>query len=75
MATEATEWFAVMTLQAPLPGGGFSSGTKSTVLTVQPGGATRDAVYEYMRGLFPPEFANANVVHFAVEPNRIGGDR
>lgn len=70
----ATEWFVVMTLQAPLPGGGLASVTKSTVLNVPPD-ATRAELYEHMRGLFPREFASANVVCFSAEPNQIGGGR
>lgn len=72
---EPTKWFAVMTLQMPLPhGGGFASGTKSAVLTVPPD-ATRADLYEHMFGLFPPEFGGANVVFFSAEPNLIGGER
>lgn len=70
--TEATEWFAVMTLQAPLPGGGFATATKATVLTVPPD-ATREGIYAHMRGLFPHQFDSANTVYFVAEPNRIGG--
>ena len=67
----ADEWFAVLTLQMPLPGGGFAAGTKSAVLTVGPD-ATRAGIFEHMCGLFPPEFAGANVVFFSAEPNRAG---
>lgn len=71
MATEVTEWFVVMTLQAPLPGGGFATGTKTTVLTVAPD-ATREAIYAHMRGLFPPQFDSANTIVYVAEPNRVG---
>lgn len=70
----AAEWFAVLTLQMPLPHGGFASGTKSAVLTVGPD-ATRAAILDHMRGLFPAEFTGANVVFFSAEPNRVGGER
>ena len=70
-----TEWFAVMTLQRPLLNGGFATGTRSQVLRVSGPSATRAALFEHMRGLFPPEFATANVVFFSAEPNQIGGER
>lgn len=65
------QWFVVMTLMQP-HSRGFMNGTKRTVMTVPPG-TTREEIYVYMRGLFPPEFnETANVLFFSAEPNEIG---
>lgn len=74
MAAEVrkAEWFAVMTLTAPLPhGGGVTTGTRYAVVTVNPD-TTRAQIFEYMRGQFSPEFANGNVTFFSAAPNRVG---
>ncbi|MEU8310844.1 hypothetical protein AB0C84_45925 [Actinomadura sp. NPDC048955] len=67
---EGTEYFVIITVMRPLPGG-FSVKETQAYITLVEAGTTRLALLEQVNGEIPQRMRSGVIVFFSAEPNQI----